>query len=103
MKRAQKRLNNPAHLSGPDWHSKYTSVPAGLIVTNSPGSTPVRYRASKRSQIEANFGDAGPPGVVPPGSVRSPPKGTPPNPQISVKADDVVQLSDKEKEKIALV
>merc|ERR1712136_327282 len=55
FRRAQKSLNNPAHLSGPDWHSKYTNVPAGLIVTNSPGGTPVRYRASKRSQIEANF------------------------------------------------
>lgn len=105
IKRAKRRMGDPSHLSGPEWHSEHRNVPAGLASVSSarPGSAPVRYRASQRSQIDANFGDAGPPGRVPPGSVRSPPVGTPPNPLIGSRADDVVQLSENEKEQIALV
>jgi len=70
-----------------------------------PSSPPPRYYRGTRPQLSADFGHRGAmPGKVPPSSIIRPPVRSPPRPNLSPNTPDTIQqLSDKEKEDIALV
>uniref|UniRef100_F7AU99 Fibronectin type-II domain-containing protein n=2 Tax=Ciona intestinalis TaxID=7719 RepID=F7AU99_CIOIN len=90
--------------NGQGWYVNPNNRPAALNAPplGAPGA-PARFVQSFRSQLNVKFGNNGPPGVVAPSQVISPPVGPAPNPSIGARRpDSIVELTDDDKEQIAL-